>query len=203
MHQSQKPNSIPRARHSLFLAYKYSPPRSTSPPLVTHLNQHSHGARSEEEEEQIKGDRAGGDGRPKSIHWRRQDDDVAEDREKGEDTPEDWSPAVRFAKMTSRLWRMYAEREFYKWEKTVLWDMIEPYRRPKSFTPLVSVYVAAFYSGVVGSAITEQLYKEKYWEEHPGELVPIMPPKFYWGPWRVMNGEVPRYNVPNAANPQG
>ena len=54
---------------------------------------------------------------------------------------------------------MYAERESYKWEKTVLWDMIEPYRRPRSFTPLISVYVAAFYTGLVGSAISEQLYK--------------------------------------------
>lgn len=37
--------------------------------------------------------------------------------------------------------------------------MVEPYSRPKSFTPLVTIYVAAFYTGVVGSAITEQLYK--------------------------------------------
>lgn len=37
--------------------------------------------------------------------------------------------------------------------------MIDPYRRPKSFTPLVSIYIAAFYTGVVGAAITEQLYK--------------------------------------------
>ncbi|KAG6482921.1 hypothetical protein ZIOFF_059560 [Zingiber officinale] len=91
--------------------------------------------------------------------------------------------------MASHLWRMYADRQFYKWEKTVLWDMIEPYRRPKSFTPLMVVYVAAFYTGIIGSAITEQLYKEKYWEEHPGEAVPLMRPKFYWGPWRVYHGE--------------
>ncbi|XP_072968917.1 uncharacterized protein At4g29660 [Typha angustifolia] len=91
--------------------------------------------------------------------------------------------------MTSRFWRWYADRQFYKWEKTVLWDMVEPYRRPKSFTPLISIYVAAFYTGVVGSAVTEQLYKEKYWEDHPGEAVPLMRPKFYWGPWRVMNGD--------------
>ena len=37
--------------------------------------------------------------------------------------------------------------------------MVEPYRRPKSFTPLVTIYIAAFYSGVIGAAITEQLYK--------------------------------------------
>lgn len=37
--------------------------------------------------------------------------------------------------------------------------MIEPYRRPKSFTPLVSIYVAAFYTGVIAAAINEQLYK--------------------------------------------
>ncbi|KAF3320274.1 hypothetical protein FCM35_KLT22126 [Carex littledalei] len=61
--------------------------------------------------------------------------------------------------MTSRFWRWYADREFNKWEKTVLWDMIEPYRRPRSFAPLISIYVAAFYTGVIGAAVTEQLYK--------------------------------------------
>ncbi|KAF8692434.1 hypothetical protein HU200_039672 [Digitaria exilis] len=159
--------------------------------------------------------------------------------------------------MSSRFWRWYADRQFHKWEKTVVWDMVEPYRPPRSFAPLVGTYVAAFYTGVIGAAVTEQLYKvsrphhfgfsipppprwplpawrfstgaaararqvlvgmlaretapcqrdfrllfnslffpdsqEKYWEDHPGEAVPIMPPKFYWGPWRVMNGEVPRF----------
>lgn len=54
---------------------------------------------------------------------------------------------------------MYSNYLYYKGEKTVLWDMIEPYRRPKSFTPIAIIYVAAFYTGVIGSAITEQLYK--------------------------------------------
>ncbi|CAN0838263.1 Uncharacterized protein At4g29660 [Linum grandiflorum] len=67
--------------------------------------------------------------------------------------------------------------------------MIDPYIRPKSFTPLVTIYVAAFYTGVVGAAITEQRYKEKYWEDHPGELVPLMTPKYYYGPWRVYRGK--------------
>ncbi|OVA11362.1 hypothetical protein BVC80_9005g38 [Macleaya cordata] len=138
--------------------------------------------------------------------------------------------------MTSYLWRKYSEYLYTKWEKTILWDMIDPYRRPKSFKPLISIYVAAFYTGVIGSAITEQLYKEsvfgagiisigflkmlrksqvkmlgnrhlilevvmveeelivylfnveqeKYWEEHPGEAVPLMKPKFYYGPWKVL-----------------
>jgi hypothetical protein len=170
--------------------------------------------------------------------------------------------------MSSRLWRWYADRQFHKWEKTVLWDMVEPYRPPRSFAPLVGTYVAAFYTAVVAAALTEQLYKvsragsiprllppppphrtvscprqrssarraegarpnaqrgqchghteqpkffcihlklhlivnfcyileqEKYWEDHPGEAVPIMQPKFYWGPWRVVNGEVPRFIQP-------
>lgn len=34
--------------------------------------------------------------------------------------------------------------------------------------------------------------QEKYWEDHPGEAVPIMKPKFYWGPWRIMGGDVPK-----------
>ena len=61
--------------------------------------------------------------------------------------------------MASYLWRKYADYLYYKWEKTILWDMLEPYRRPKSFTPLVTLYIFAFYTGVIGSAITEQLYK--------------------------------------------
>ncbi|KAJ0971367.1 hypothetical protein J5N97_019326 [Dioscorea zingiberensis] len=92
--------------------------------------------------------------------------------------------------MSTKLWRMYADHVYHRWEKTVLWDMIEPYRRPPSFTPLVSIYIAAFYTGVIGSALTEQLYKEKYWEDHPGETVPLMRPKFYWGPWKVNRGDV-------------
>ncbi|KAK8682392.1 hypothetical protein V6N13_054780 [Hibiscus sabdariffa] len=93
-------------------------------------------------------------------------------------------------KMASYLWRKYADYVYNKWERTLLWDMLEPYRRPKSFTPLVTIYIAAFYTGVVGAAITEQLYKEKYWEDHPGEAVPLMKPKFYGGPWKVLKGDV-------------
>ncbi|RZC61300.1 hypothetical protein C5167_023061 [Papaver somniferum] len=88
--------------------------------------------------------------------------------------------------MSTYLWTKYSEHVYSKWEKTLVWDMIDPYRRPKSFKPLIMIYVAAFYTGVIGSAFTEQLYKEKYWEEeHPGEAVPLMRPKFYYGPWKV------------------
>ncbi|XP_031388743.1 uncharacterized protein At4g29660 isoform X1 [Punica granatum] len=92
-------------------------------------------------------------------------------------------------RVTSYLWRKYADYLYTKWEKNVLWTMVDPYRRPKSFTPLVTIYVAAFYTGVIGAAITEQLYKERYWEEHPGEAVPLMRPKFYGGPWKVYRGD--------------
>ncbi|PNX83874.1 hypothetical protein L195_g039923, partial [Trifolium pratense] len=34
---------------------------------------------------------------------------------------------------------------------------------------------------------------EKYWEENPGKAVPLMKPTFYRGPWRVMGGQIPRY----------
>jgi hypothetical protein len=61
--------------------------------------------------------------------------------------------------MSSYVWQKYADYLFTKWEKTFLWDMVEPYRRPKSFTPVVVTYVAAFYTGVIGAAITEQRYK--------------------------------------------
>ncbi|KAI5658932.1 hypothetical protein M9H77_27725 [Catharanthus roseus] len=70
--------------------------------------------------------------------------------------------------MASYLWRKYPPQIFHS-----------------------NGYICAFYTGVIGSAIIEQLYKEKYWEEHPGEAVPLMKPKFYGGPWKVMRGEVP------------
>ncbi|KAF3956368.1 hypothetical protein CMV_018495 [Castanea mollissima] len=96
--------------------------------------------------------------------------------------------------MASYLWRKYADYVYTKWERTILWDMVDPYRRPKSFKPLVTIYIAAFYTGVIGSAITEQLHKEKYWEDHPGEAVPLMQPKFYYGPWRIIRGEALKPN---------
>ncbi|KAJ8750895.1 hypothetical protein K2173_016076 [Erythroxylum novogranatense] len=95
------------------------------------------------------------------------------------------------ARISSYLWTKYADYVHSRWEKTFLWDMIQPYRRPRSFTPLVTVYIGAFYTGVVAAAITEQLYKEKFWEDHPGEAVPLMRPKFYGGPWKVDRGQVP------------
>ena len=59
----------------------------------------------------------------------------------------------------SYLWRKYADYVWTKWERMLIWNMVEPYTRPKSFTPVVTIYIAAFYTGVVGAAITEQLYK--------------------------------------------
>lgn len=61
--------------------------------------------------------------------------------------------------MATYLWRTYADYLYTKWEKELLWMMVDPYKRPKSFTPLVSIYVSAFYTGVIGAAVTEQLHK--------------------------------------------
>ncbi|CAH2077570.1 unnamed protein product, partial [Thlaspi arvense] len=91
--------------------------------------------------------------------------------------------------MWSQLWRKYADYKYNKFERFAVWEMIEPYRRPKTFTALITIYVAAFYTGVIGAAVTEQIYKEKFWEEHPGKTVPLMKPIFYRGPWRVYRGE--------------
>jgi hypothetical protein len=33
------------------------------------------------------------------------------------------------------------------------------------------------------------IVQEKYWEDHPGEAVPLMNPKFYGGPWKILKGE--------------
>lgn len=40
-----------------------------------------------------------------------------------------------------------------------LWDMVEPYERSKSMTPLLVINIVAFYSGVVAAAVIEQLHK--------------------------------------------
>ncbi|PIA53794.1 hypothetical protein AQUCO_00900403v1 [Aquilegia coerulea] len=89
--------------------------------------------------------------------------------------------------MPTYLWKRYAAYLHTKWEKRYLWGSTEHYRHPKMFTPVVVLFACAFYTGVVGAAITEQLHKEKYWEleEHPGEAVPMMKPKNYCGPWKV------------------
>lgn len=65
----------------------------------------------------------------------------------------------KLEKASTYIWRKYADYVYTKWERFLLWNMVEPYTRPKSFTPVVTIYVAAFYTGVVGAAITEQLYK--------------------------------------------
>ena len=72
----------------------------------------------------------------------------------------------RGSEMASYLWRKYSEYLYTKWERTILWDMIEPYRRSKSFTPLVTIYIAAFYTGVIGAAITEQRYKVQFFFQY-------------------------------------
>lgn len=43
------------------------------------------------------------------------------------------------------------------------------------------------------------IVQEKYWEDHPGEAVPLMQPKFYYGPWRIIRGEA---LTPNPWKPQ-
>ncbi|CAN7070415.1 unnamed protein product, partial [Brassica oleracea var. botrytis] len=49
--------------------------------------------------------------------------------------------------------------KYNKFERFAVWEMIEPYRRPKTFKAWFTIYVAAFYTGVIGAAVTEQLYK--------------------------------------------
>lgn len=42
------------------------------------------------------------------------------------------------------------------------WALVEPYRPPTRLMPLLLLNVAAFYTGVVAAAITEQLYKVSF-----------------------------------------
>eukprot|EP00897_Mesotaenium_endlicherianum_P002690 jgi/Mesen1/2449/ME000158S01641 len=66
-----------------------------------------------------------------------------------------------------------------------LFQRISRYTRPPSLVPFVVANVAGFYTGLVLAAITEQLYKEKYWEDHPGEAVPVMRPWLYYGKYHI------------------
>lgn len=57
------------------------------------------------------------------------------------------------------LWRLWARRTEARLDRDQLWDMVEPYQRPKSLMPLVLLNITAFYTGVVAAAVTEQLHK--------------------------------------------
>ncbi|KAG0630252.1 hypothetical protein M758_1G165300 [Ceratodon purpureus] len=83
------------------------------------------------------------------------------------------------------LWRLWARRTQARLDRDQLWDMVEPYSRPKPLMPLVLLNIAAFYTGVIAAAVTEQLHKERIWAEHPGQAIPIMKPTLYIGPYKV------------------
>eukprot|EP00249_Psilotum_nudum_P014447 c24829_g1_i2 orf=755-1045(+) len=83
------------------------------------------------------------------------------------------------------FWRALARRIELNMEKRYLWDLVEPYQRPRPLAPFLLINVAGFYTGLVTAAVSEQLYKERYWEEHPGQAVPIMQPLLYVGPYKV------------------
>ncbi|KAH9613187.1 hypothetical protein KSS87_018937, partial [Heliosperma pusillum] len=53
--------------------------------------------------------------------------------------------------------------------------------------------VGIAYTSISLSVVTDM---EKYWEDHPGQEVPIMKPMFYGGPWKVYRGEVPVIGPP-------
>ncbi|CAM6113595.1 unnamed protein product [Calypogeia fissa] len=94
-----------------------------------------------------------------------------------------------------RLSEAWATRRLRIAENCRFWALVEPYRPPPRLMPLLLLNVAAFYTGVVGAAITEQLYKEKYWDEHPGAAVPIMRPLFYIGPYKVTREDFSEENA--------
>lgn len=68
--------------------------------------------------------------------------------------------AIYSAKMViGYLLKRYGAYLRSRWEKTIMWDLIEPYQRPKKFMPVVIIYIGGFYTGVIGAAIIEQRYK--------------------------------------------
>ncbi|XP_042380196.1 uncharacterized protein At4g29660 [Zingiber officinale] len=100
--------------------------------------------------------------------------------------------------MASRLWGMYADRQFYKWETTDLHASnlnlrccLLHWGYPLYFDDVNKCMRRGSLScvGMQEVQIQDANYTREYWEEHPGEAVPIMRPKFYWGPWRVYRGD--------------
>ncbi|GAQ85988.1 hypothetical protein KFL_002640095 [Klebsormidium nitens] len=87
------------------------------------------------------------------------------------------------------MWRRFLQRRWPGYPSyrasVILFDELAAYERPRSLTPLLLLNVVGFYSGVVAAALTEQLYKERYWEEHPGQAVPTMRSWTYLGPHKV------------------
>ncbi|GBG63077.1 hypothetical protein CBR_g36562 [Chara braunii] len=79
-----------------------------------------------------------------------------------------------------------------------LFDAISKYQRPRPLTPLLLVNIVGFYAGLAAAAISEQLYKERYWEEHPGERVPIRKPWAYLGPYPVQREDFAEEPRPGA-----
>ncbi|XAR56172.1 hypothetical protein NMG60_11036535 [Bertholletia excelsa] len=81
--------------------------------------------------------------------------------------------------MVSYLWRKYADYVYIKWERTLLWNTVDPYRRSKSSTPLVTLYTFFFLEGGGGEL------KAVLSKDHFGEAMPLMKPMFYYVPWKV------------------
>ncbi|XP_024393339.1 uncharacterized protein At4g29660 isoform X2 [Physcomitrium patens] len=57
------------------------------------------------------------------------------------------------------LWQWWARRTEDRLSRNQLWDVVEPYQRPKPIAPLAVLNIVAFYSGVVAAAVTEQMHK--------------------------------------------
>ncbi|CAI5474605.1 unnamed protein product [Closterium sp. Yama58-4] len=67
----------------------------------------------------------------------------------------------------------------------MLFDRLLRFAPPEPLLPILVANAAGFYTGITLAAITEQRYKEAYWEEHPGEAVPLMRSSLYFGKYRI------------------
>ncbi|CAI5954765.1 unnamed protein product [Closterium sp. NIES-65] len=67
----------------------------------------------------------------------------------------------------------------------MLFDRLLRFAPPEPLLPILIANAAGFYTGITLAAITEQRYKEAYWEEHPGEAVPLMRSSLYFGKYRI------------------
>jgi hypothetical protein len=70
-------------------------------------------------------------------------------------------------------------------EIVVFWNSLN------NFFPLSYLGIQASRLGCNWRIVFSSIKQEKYWEDHPGEAVPLMKPKFYSGPWKILRGEVP------------
>eukprot|EP00002_Diphylleia_rotans_P024574 TRINITY_DN4860_c0_g3_i1.p1 TRINITY_DN4860_c0_g3~~TRINITY_DN4860_c0_g3_i1.p1 ORF type:complete len:108 (-),score=25.86 TRINITY_DN4860_c0_g3_i1:120-443(-) len=70
-----------------------------------------------------------------------------------------------------------------KIEQQTLAYRLQPHLRPYPFPRLLMWNFVAFVGGVSIWSLSKAYFRELYWDEHPGKLVPAKWPHVYFGRW--------------------